>query len=195
MKISNISLVVLLSTFFMIIASSSSNPTDFVRRSCKTTQYPDDCYKSLANYMPPINRSPRQLAYAALNVSVDRVRSVSTFVARMSARPKPKGLRLSDPDRSSEDGAVQDCMENLNDSLDLLRQSIHEMGRLGRANSARFKLHLSNVQTKVSAALTGETTCLDSASLSPAASNVIRTRVAKAAQATSNALALINQLI
>jgi pectinesterase inhibitor-like protein len=176
------------------VSVASSNPADFVRRSCKTTSYPDVCYKSLAKYAPSVKRSTRQLAYAALNVSADRARSVSSYVAHMSGRPKPNSF--SETDRSTEDGVIRDCIDNLKDSVDQFRQSLKEMGRLGRANSPRFAWHLSNVQTWVSGALTDETTCLDSLSQLPDSrvKVAIRKKVVDAAQATSNALALLNQL-
>nr|CAD1843554.1 unnamed protein product [Ananas comosus var. bracteatus] len=59
-------------------------------------------------------------------------------------------------------GAVRDCAETMQDSVERLRRSAREMGRMGRATSGRFAWHLSNVQTWVSGALTDQTTCLDS---------------------------------
>jgi pectinesterase inhibitor-like protein len=176
------------------VSAASSNPADFVRRSCKTTSYPDVCYKSLAKYAPSVKRSTRQLTYAALNVSADRARSVSSYVAHMSGRPKQNSF--SETDRSTDDSVIRDCIDNLKDGVDQLRQSLKEMGRLGRANSPQFAWHLNNVQTWVSAALTDETTCLDSLSqLSNSQVKVaIRKKVVDATQATSNALALVNQL-
>lgn len=178
----------------VIVSAASSNPADFVRRSCKITTYPDVCYKSLVKYAPSVKRSPRQLAYAALTVSADRARSVSGFVSHMSGRPKPNSF--SETEQSTEDGAIRDCIDNLKDSVDQLRQSLKEMSRLGRAKSARFAWHLSNVQTWVSGALTDETTCLDSLSQLPDSrvKVAIKKKVSGAAQATSNALALVNQL-
>ncbi|KAJ3706161.1 hypothetical protein LUZ61_009866 [Rhynchospora tenuis] len=177
-----------------IISAASSNPADFVRRSCKTTRYPDVCYKSLVSYAPSVKHSPHQLAYTALTVSIDRVRSVSSFVAHLSARPKPNSF--FETDRSTEGSAIQDCTDNLKDSVDQLRQSIKEMGHLGRAKASRYAWHLNNVETWVSGALTDETTCLESLSQSagPKVKTAIRQKVVEAAQVTSNALALVNQL-
>lgn len=193
----------LLTTIYLLLAgpvtisaaSASSNQADFVRHSCKTTSYPDVCYSSLAKYAPSVKRSPRQLALAALTVSADKARSVSSFMAHMSARPKPNSFSQTEQS-TYQDGAIRDCIDNLKDSADQLKRSLKEMGRLGRATSARFAWHLSNVQTWVSGALTDEQTCLDSLSQSPSSQVkvAIKKKVADAAQATSNALALVNRL-
>lgn len=92
--------------------------------------------------------------------------------------------------------AVQDCVETIADSVDRLRQSVSELGRMGRAVGEDFVWHMSNVQTWVSAALTDDDTCLDGFAGSAMNGNVkgaIRDRVVHAAQVTSNALALVNR--
>uniref|UniRef100_J3LV66 Pectinesterase inhibitor domain-containing protein n=2 Tax=Oryza brachyantha TaxID=4533 RepID=J3LV66_ORYBR len=73
------------------------------------------------------------------------------------------------------------------------------MGRMGRAGSPRYAWRLSNVQTWASAALTDASTCLDSLATytAPGAGadvDALRKRVVATSQATSNALALVNQL-
>jgi hypothetical protein len=61
------------------------------------------------------------------------------------------------------------------------------------ADGPRFAWHLSNVQTWASAALTDADTCLDSLR-SGRDEDAVRRRVLAVAQATSNALALVNKL-
>ncbi|XP_008783567.1 pectinesterase inhibitor 9-like [Phoenix dactylifera] len=168
--------------------STSSAPADFIRASCGATRYPALCVECLESYAPAVRRSPRQLALAALSVTADRARSASTFVSRLTAGTKPA--------KSREAGAVQDCLETMRDGVDRLRQSVQEMHRMGQARSSRFRWHLDNVQTWVSAALTDQTTCLDS--LAENASGrvraAIRKKVVEVSQLTSNALALVNRL-
>ena len=169
--------------------SHPRHSADFIHISCRSTRYPALCEKSLAVYAPAVRHSPRQLAHAALSVSVARVRDASSFVYRLSARSKSP--------RAQGGGAVRDCLETLADSVDRLRQSAKEMERMGRYGSARFNWHLSNVQTWVSAALTDESTCLDSLSEDAKSASVrgpIRERIVSVAQITSNALALVNRL-
>lgn len=173
------------------LTSAAATSTDFIRSSCGSTTNPALCVKSLSAYAPSVRGSPRELALAALTVSTDQARSASAYVARLSA-----GGSSSKAIKAGEAGAVRDCLDNMADSVDQLRQSAQELGRLGRAGSAGFMWHLSNVQTWCSAALTDENTCLDSLSQygSGGAREVIRKKVVKVAQLTSNALVLVNRL-
>ncbi|XP_040379470.1 21 kDa protein [Oryza brachyantha] len=184
------------------LASSSSKPqprsrpavspaaaADFVRRSCRATRYPQVCERSLMPQAPAVGRSPRLLAQAALAVGADRARSCSGYLGGSGSSSKSK--------RSG--GALGDCADTLRDAEERLRQSAAEMGRMGRAGSPRYAWRLSNVQTWASAALTDASTCLDSLATytAPGAGadvDALRKRVVATSQATSNALALVNQL-
>ncbi|KAF3327130.1 hypothetical protein FCM35_KLT07248 [Carex littledalei] len=162
--------------------------SDFIRSSCKATRYPALCVQSLLTYAPSVRHSPRQLAHAALTVSLTRAQSTSAFIKQQF--PKP------DPARSRQAGAIKDCLDTMKDGVDQLRQSVQEMGHMGRIHTHRFRWHLSNVQTWVSAALTDTNTCLDSLShnAGPTVRTAVRKRVVEVAQVTSNALALVNRL-
>ncbi|WOK92893.1 21 kDa protein-like [Canna indica] len=183
-------------TFILVVAlcvsagevTSTGSPTDFVRSSCGATRYPDLCFRCLASYAPAVRHSERQLARAALSVSVDRARSASTYVARVMAGAKSGNAK--------DAGAVKDCLENIADSVDQLRKSAEELDRLGRVGSADFTWHMSNVRTWCSSALTDENTCLDSLSehCSSAVRSTVRPKVVEVAQITSNALALVNRV-
>ncbi|XP_008784634.1 21 kDa protein [Phoenix dactylifera] len=171
-----------------LASAHSSAPVDFIRASCGATLYPALCVECLKSYASVVRRSPRQLARTALAVTADRAQSASTFVSRLTPGSKSA--------RSREAGAVQDCLETMSDSVDGLRRSVREMRRMGRAGSDRFMWHLDNVQTWVSAALTDQSTCLDS--LAQNASGrlraAIRKKVVVVSHLTSNALALVNRL-
>ncbi|KAG2614173.1 21 kDa protein-like [Panicum virgatum] len=176
-------------------ANSEAAASDFIRKSCRDTQYPSLCVQSLASYggSPP-PRSPRELARAALMVSADRARAASAYVGRLCGGAAKKGGR-----KGTAAGAVRDCLENLADSVGHLRDAAQEMGGagMGRAGSAAFKWHLSNVQTWCSAALTDENTCLDGLAgrgVDAGTRAAIRGRVVEVAQVTSNALALVNKV-
>ena len=169
-------------------ANSAPSATDFIRKSCRATQYPSVCLQSLSSYgaggSPP--RSPRELARAALAVSADRARSASAYVGRLCRGPGRGGA-----------GPVRDCLDNLVDSVGHLRDAAQELGgNMGRAGSPGFKWHLSNVQTWCSAALTDENTCLDGLSrgVDDSTRAAIRGKVVEVAQVTSNALALVNRV-
>ena len=171
--------------------------TDFIRKSCRATQYPSVCVQSLSSYgtgsgrQPP--RSPKELARAALAVSADRARSASEYVGRLCG----SGPSHGGGGGGARSPAARDCMENMADSVGHLRDAAQELGgSMGRAGSPAFKWHLSNVQTWCSAALTDENTCLDGLSRGVDAGTraAIRGKVVEVAQVTSNALALVNRV-
>ncbi|KAL4199785.1 hypothetical protein AMTRI_Chr03g146580 [Amborella trichopoda] len=157
--------------------------TSFIRASCRTTRYPALCVSSLSAYAPAIRTSPRQLAHAALSVSLTRAKSTSSFVAKLGTT---RGLR------AREAGAIRDCVENMGDSVDEIKRSLGEMGRVG---GGTFQWRMSNVQTWVSAALTNENTCVDGfQGVDGSTKSAVKARIQNVAQVTSNALALVNCL-
>lgn len=175
---------------FAACAGAALHPdVEFIRSSCRSTRYPALCEHSLAGFAGTVRRNPRQLAQTALAVTISRARSASTFVGHLAV-----GARKI---RSREAGAVRDCIENVSDSVDRLRRSVAELGRMGKPGTPSFAWHLSNVQTWVSAALTDETTCLDGfsgTSVDAALKTAIRQKIVGLAQETSNALALVNRI-
>lgn len=159
--------------------------TSFIRAACKETLYPTLCVQCLSTYAHTIQQSERQLARAALAVSLSRARSAASFVSkfyRVGAGIKPREYQ-----------AVRDCIDNMGDSVDQLSQSLRELGKTNRQD---FMWHMSNVQTWVSAALTDDNTCLDGfsgSSMNGKLKSAIRSRVVHVSQVTSNALALVNR--
>lgn len=93
-----------------------------------------------------------------------------------------------------EIGAMRDCIEELSDSVDQLRNSMAEMAQLRGSN---FALTMNDIQTWVSAALTDDDTCMDGFAGKVMNGNskiAVRERIVNVAHMTSNALALINSL-
>ncbi|GAU20724.1 hypothetical protein TSUD_231380 [Trifolium subterraneum] len=184
-----VSLLVLMSlvTYMSSTAESSVTPAEFIKSSCRATRYPILCVQCLMRYSSVIGLSERQLAMTALSVSISRTRSSALFVKKLS---KARGIK------PREYGAIQDCIENMGDSLDSLSQSVRELGSIGHAVGEDFVWHMSNVQTWVSAALTDDNTCLDGFAGPSMNGNVkaaIKKRVVNVTQVTSNALALVNR--
>ncbi|XP_047325015.1 pectinesterase inhibitor 11-like [Impatiens glandulifera] len=188
------SILFLISLFYagsitvVISSSTSAATTSFIQVSCRATTYPTVCVQSLAGYASTIQKSHRKLAHTALSVSLEQAQSTRAFVNKLT---KFKGLK------SKEIEAIQDCLEEMNDSVDRISQSVQELKTIGssRGQSQDFFWHMSNVQTWVSAALTDDTTCMDGFSdkgFNPRIKASIKTRVTNTAQLTSNALSLIN---
>ncbi|XP_057952779.1 pectinesterase inhibitor 11-like [Malania oleifera] len=192
---SSLPLLLLLSIFCVAAAAASvsahtpsKSSNSFILGSCRETRYPALCLKSLLPYASAIQTSPQKLAQTALSLSLNQANSTKAFVSKMN---KIKGQKKLVQE------ALKDCLDEMEDSMGRLGQSIQELRSLGRASSPNFQWHLSNVQTWVSAALTDDNTCIDGLAGPAYTENVkkeVKFRVANAARATSNALALINRL-
>ncbi|KAL0329605.1 UNVERIFIED_CONTAM: hypothetical protein Sradi_4947200 [Sesamum radiatum] len=194
-KLTNIFFLLLFSFHYRLYAadstttdtSSAPQATDFIKAECRATRYPALCVQCLSNYTPPVQQSQRQLAQAALSVSLTRAQSASSFVSKLARIRGIKPMVYQ---------AVKDCIQNMGDTVDQLSRSMTELGAMGRVAGQDFDWRVSNVQTWVSAALTNENTCMDGFQGSAMDGNVkvaIRRRVLDCAQVTSNALALVNR--
>ncbi|CAI0547278.1 unnamed protein product [Linum tenue] len=169
---------------FSAAADGAATNTEFIRTSCSATAYPQLCYSSLAVHATKIQTSAKLLATAALDVSLASARSTSAAMARLQ---QSQGLS------PRETAAMRDCLEELGDSVDLIRQSIDEMAAANKGGAAGFGMMISDVQTWVSAALTDESTCTDGKSMAAGEmKTVVRGEIETIAHLTSNALALIN---
>ncbi|KAK1378280.1 PMEI domain-containing protein [Heracleum sosnowskyi] len=167
------------------VTNSNSGATNFIRLSCRATLYPVLCFESLSMYATKIQQNERQLAEAALSVSLAKARFTKMFVSKLT---KVSGIR------AREFRAVKDCIENMGDTIDQLSRSMKEMSQI--RGTQDFMWHMSNVQTWVSAALTYENTCFDGFSGNFMEGNVkaaVKRRIVTVAQVTSNALALVNR--
>ena len=99
-------------TFFCIkipslaarLEPQSRSNVDFVKTSCKVTMYPELCYQTLSAYASTIQTSPRELANAALSVSLNGAQSTSTLVLKLS---KEHGVK------PGEAIAIRDCVETM----------------------------------------------------------------------------------
>ncbi|KAJ9679041.1 hypothetical protein PVL29_021075 [Vitis rotundifolia] len=165
---------------------SPTNTIEFIRTSCGVTMYPKLCFKTLSAYASTIQTSPMELASAALNVSLKGAQSSSNKVLNLS-----KGQGLS----RREAAAITDCIENMQDSVDELQQSLVAMKDL---QGPDFQMKMSDIVTWVSAALTDEDTCMDGFeghAMKGELKSTIRSYIVSVAQLTSNALAIINKFL
>lgn len=162
--------------------------TSFIKDSCRATQYPLLCVQCLSAYASTIQQSEHQIAQAALSVSLARAQSTTAFVSKLTkvAGIKPRVHQ-----------AVKDCIDNMVNTVDQLSRSVKELGQMGRSVRGQdFMWHASNVQTWVSAALTGENTCVDGFAgrlMEGSVKDAVKRRVVNTAQVTSVALALVNR--
>ncbi|KAL7603534.1 pectinesterase inhibitor 7 [Lactuca sativa] len=164
----------------------TSNDTDFIRTSCRTTLYPQICYTSLSGYSSAVQQDPGRLARVAIGVTLSKATHMARYVSNISRKADYAGIpRVA--------AAVHDCFSVFGDAVDEIRGSLRQMRRLnGSGESLRFQL--SNVQTWMSAALTNEETCTDGFEDVPdgGLKADVCGRAVKVKEVTSNALALVN---
>ncbi|CAN6247883.1 unnamed protein product [Urochloa humidicola] len=89
-------------------AVSPAVAVDFVRRSCRSTEYPRVCENTLVPCAPSVGRSPRRLARAALVVGADRARNCSAYIRGGGGAPKAAGGKGG--------GAMKDCADLARDA-------------------------------------------------------------------------------
>ncbi|CAN6460925.1 unnamed protein product [Victoria cruziana] len=183
--------------FATLVCSSSSSSThrsilqvttsNFILSSCRTTSFPAMCYRFLGGYAGEVQNSPRRLAHAALSVSLDQALSASAQISKLKVMNRGSMTHR-------EIGAMRDCIENVGESVYLMKQSLKEMEDVG---STDWGMLMSDLQTWVSAALTDEDTCMDGIAgdaMNGPLKQDMRSSIEILAQMTSTALDLINRL-
>lgn len=150
---------------------------DLVRTSCVHASYPNICLRTLSSYSG-LAKTPRDLAQAAVKVSLARAHKAS--LSQLKNHNK------------REVGALNDCVVQMDDSVDELSETLEELHHL---HGGDFQWRMSNAQTWVSAALTNEDTCLDGfKEIDGNIRSDVKKKVTNLARITSNALYLINLL-
>ncbi|XWS35670.1 hypothetical protein CRYUN_Cryun20dG0016500 [Craigia yunnanensis] len=166
-----------------------SGARTFIEASCQTTRYPVLCIKCLSPYANSDIRNAQQLSQVALTVSLYRARYTRSYMLKVA-----KGLKEI---KAKEYPTVRDCLQQIDDSVNQLSQSIRELRRLDPKAEITDDIfwHIDNVETWVSAALTDASSCVDEFPghrMSKMKAN-IKGKVLNVAQLTSNALALFHQ--
>ncbi|KAK9989830.1 hypothetical protein SO802_030069 [Lithocarpus litseifolius] len=187
----NLTLAFQLIIFFSYFASART-PTnaapqtqDLVRSSCEHASYPNICVRTLSSYTGPA-KTPKDLAQAAVKVSLSRAKRVSNYLAQVN---EAKGLKISKRQR----GALKDCVEQISESVEELRQTLSELKHL---RVETFRWQMSNAETWASAALTYEDTCLDGFQGvdGKKLKSDVKRKIRNVGKVTSNALYMINRL-
>ena len=170
-----------------LATASYSNQTygAYIKKACSSTTYPQECYKSLLPYAFKIKANPQKLRKVSLSVTLNAVHNASSMVSKLL---KQNGLT------HIEAATIKDCIVNIKDSIDELKQSLHEMNLLSGLDK---EFHIANIKTWLSAALTDENTCTDGFEgevIDIIVKQKITNIVLKIARLTSNSLSLINSL-
>ncbi|KAL8263779.1 hypothetical protein R6Q59_021909 [Mikania micrantha] len=165
------------------ISPTTSN-TNFIHKSCNTTLYPVLCYSYLSRFATRIGTSPRLLAQTSLAATLSTTRTTSKTLRLYS-----KTHRLT----KREAGAMEDCLEEIDDSAYELHISMVKMGKV--RHGSEFLYDMNSIQTWVSAALTDDDTCMDGFSeqkINGEVRTMVRKHVSKISHLASIALAFVN---
>ncbi|KAF5450687.1 hypothetical protein F2P56_031017 [Juglans regia] len=187
--------MMLLTLLFMltlqaVLATTNTSQTyeNYIITSCNSTTYPQLCYTSLSPYASKIKANPKKLCKTSLSLGLEAAQNASSIVSKQLI--KQKGSLTN-----SETAVIKDCIVNIKNSIDELRESLDAMDKLSGWDK---EFQMSNIKTWVSAALTDENTCLDGfeegQEISEKVKNKVRKRILEVARLTSNALYLINNL-
>ncbi|XP_068663910.1 pectinesterase inhibitor 3-like [Aristolochia californica] len=175
-----ISFILLLA--FLDVSAAKSDTSDLVQISCAHARYPSLCLRTLSAYASTA-KTPSTLAQIAVSVALDRARNATDFLS--NAVKVHSGSKR-------EKAALNDCVGQLTDSVEELRQSLKELKSL---RPGTFRWQMSNVKTWVSAALTNEDTCVDGfQDVDGNVKTAVRKNIQTVARVTSNALYLIDRL-
>lgn len=179
----------LLFTIFCIFGTvePASRARAFVEKQCQSTRYPKLCVQCLLVHVNSSIQTQEQLAQIALTLSLAKARYTRAYVVGVA-----KQLGQA---KTNDNVAVRDCLDQINDGIAQIAQSIKEFRQMSRDGEQQFIWHESNVQSWVSAALTDASICLEGFSGNAIGGRdkaIIKAKVLNVAQLTSNALALFN---
>ncbi|XP_054814359.1 21 kDa protein-like [Prosopis cineraria] len=168
----------------------------YIKASCETTLYPNLCLRCLYKFANSNIQNPQHLTHVALSVSLSRAQYTRDYLLQVAKQFKALKNRN---DNGRDYFVLQDCLKQINDSVDQLGLSIKELERFNKIPSTKINdgvlWHISNVETWVSTALTDASTCVDyfPGHRMSKMKATIRGKVLNVAQVTSNALGLFHR--
>ncbi|KAJ4883567.1 Plant invertase/pectin methylesterase inhibitor superfamily protein [Raphanus sativus] len=165
----------------------NSAAEDIVHSSCLHASYPSLCVRTLSTYSGPTITNRRELAQAAVKISLSHAQSAAKKLAAVRETVGKKRVKA----------AVVDCVEMIGDSVDELSRTLGVLKHLHATgvSANEFRWQMSNAQTWASAALTDDDTCLDGfKGVEGKVKTAVKHWMTKVAKVTSNALYMINQL-
>ncbi|XP_004516616.1 pectinesterase inhibitor 9-like [Cicer arietinum] len=187
------SLVIFLSLLLETsLAKNNSQTMTYIESSCHGTLYPNLCIRCLNKFSNSTINGPQHLAHIALSVSLSKALQTRGYLLKVT-----KELQTINHNNKRMYLTVQDCVNQINDSVDQLSQAIKELKRLNQSStiiSDKVLWHISNVETWVSTALTDASSCVQSLPGHRMSKRVamIKVKAKNVAEVTSNALALFH---
>lgn len=123
-----------------------------LKSSCSSTLYPDLCYNTIAS-VPGMSKkitSQRDVIKQALNIA--RTVAEQTY-AKVNKLSKNKHLT------KREKGALKDCLELIDETLDEIHETVEDLVKYSTKKSV--KEHASDLKTLISSAITNQQSCID----------------------------------
>ncbi|ESW06834.1 hypothetical protein PHAVU_010G080700 [Phaseolus vulgaris] len=164
----------------------------YIESSCNGTLYPNLCIRCLSQYAKSPLNGPQHLAQYALSVSLSRALHTKGYLLEVA-----KELQVIKSNKR-EYLTVQDCVNQITDSVEQISQAMKELRRFnqhGSSMSDKMLWHISNVETWVSTALTDASSCVYSFPGNRMSKRMasIKVKAMNVAQVTSNALFLFHR--
>ncbi|KAL8098786.1 hypothetical protein AgCh_031489 [Apium graveolens] len=123
-----------------------------LKTSCSSTLYPDLCYNTIAS-VPGMSKkitSQKDVIEQALNITHTVVEKTYAKIKKLS---KHKHLT------KREKGALADCLELIDETLDELHETVEDLEKYLTKKS--LKEHASDLKTLISSAITNQESCID----------------------------------
>lgn len=170
----------------IISPPSEGEDIGFIQDSCSTTNNRNLCLSTFSRYASEVQYNLELLTSTALKYTLNTTHSTTKWLTKLS---KTKGLN------PKEIAALKVCVQQVNESLHKLKDSVDEMGLGAKGKSSQ--LVMGNIQTWVSTALTYEQTCMEDSGKALNGNIKLKTTVRggilKLSQITSIALAFVNE--
>ncbi|XP_041998667.1 probable pectinesterase/pectinesterase inhibitor 34 [Salvia splendens] len=158
-------------------ALHARRPSKAISYACGRTRYPTLCVNSLLDFPGAASASGKDLVHISVNMTLRKFGRALYSVAEIS------NLKMDPRVRSAYD----DCLELLDDSVDLLARSLTTVAPAGSSGGGSTQ----DVLTWLSASLTNQDTCTDGFSeLSGYVKNQMTDRLKDLSELVSNCLAI-----
>ncbi|CAK9151611.1 unnamed protein product [Ilex paraguariensis] len=156
--------------------------TQAISRTCSQTRYPNLCHNSLLDFPDSLSASEKELVHISVNITLQH------FSKALYVSSTINNLIMDTRVRS----AYEDCLELLDDSVDLLTRSLTSVSLAGYRSGAKVG-STQDVMTWLSAALTNHDTCTDGfAEVNGYVKDQMEERLKDLSELVSNCLAIFS---
>ncbi|KAJ0987457.1 hypothetical protein J5N97_005813 [Dioscorea zingiberensis] len=171
--------------------STTQNPTTSIASNlkavCDATRYPDSCFSSISS-KEGANKTtdPLEIFKLSLEVAMDSLSNMSSWLDSYKSHQKDKNIMA----------ALDDCHELFGNAMDSLNDTLLSLQYLKINSKLSSSLLISDLQTWLSAAVTGQETCMDGfEELDGDTRQTVASAMVNSTQFTSNSLAIVAKVL